>query len=155
VLRNAMVASFLTLMWERLADSSEAELAAIAGKAVKESRYHQQHAADWVLRLGDGTEESARRLRDALSGLWRYSTELFSSDAVDEAAAAMGIGPKTADLREAWEAEMGSLLGDVGLGVPAPSPFLSTGKQGVHTEAMGTLLTQMQYLQRAYPGGVW
>ena len=69
VLRNAMVATYLTLMWEKLADSTEPELAAIAGKAVKESRYHQQHAADWVLRLGDGTDESARRLRDALSAI--------------------------------------------------------------------------------------
>jgi ring-1,2-phenylacetyl-CoA epoxidase subunit PaaC len=155
VLRNAMVATYLTLVWEKLADSSEPELAAIAGKAVKESRYHLQHASDWVLRLGDGTDDSARRLRDALAALWRYSTELFTADAVDEAAAAAGIGPRTADLREAWLAEMTALLSDVGLAPPAPSSFVSTGKQGVHTEAMGYLLTQMQYLQRTYPGGVW
>lgn len=155
VLRNAMVSAFLTLMWEKLADSAEPELAAIAGKAVKESRYHLQHAADWMQRLGDGTEESARRLTEALSALWRYGPELFTADAVDEAAAASGLGPKSADLREPWLAEMTALLADVGLGVPAPSAFMATGKQGVHTEAMGYLLTQMQYLQRTYPGGAW
>jgi len=155
VLRNAMVATYLTLVWEQLADSTEPELAAIAGKAIKESRYHQQHAADWVLRLGDGTDESARRLKAALGELWRYGTELFTSDAVDEAAAAAGIGPRAADLREPWLAEMTALLSDVGLSAPADSSFASHGKQGVHSEAMGYLLSQMQYLQRAYPGGVW
>ena len=152
---NAMVATYLTLMWEKLADSSEPELAAIAGKAIKESRYHQQHAADWVLRLGDGTEESARRLQRALASLWRYSTELFSSDAVDDAAAALRLGPRAAELRKPWRAEMTALLADAGLTAPADSSFVSHGKQGVHSEAMGYLLTQMQYLQRSYPGGVW
>lgn len=85
VLRNAVVATFLRLMWERLATSSDAELAAIAGKAVKEARYHEEHAADWVVRLGDGTDESKRRLQRALDQLWRYTAELFDADAVDVA----------------------------------------------------------------------
>jgi ring-1,2-phenylacetyl-CoA epoxidase subunit PaaC len=155
VLRNAMVATFLQLMWQRLATSSDAELAAIAGKAVKEARYHQQHSGDWVVRLGDGTADSHQRMQAALNHLWPYSNELFSADAVDEHAAATGLGPRWADLRGDWLAQMHDLLEQATLDVPADSAFLSDGKRGVHSEHMGFILTQMQYLQRAYPGGVW
>ncbi|MFM2053318.1 MAG: hypothetical protein RL456_1355 [Pseudomonadota bacterium] len=155
VLRNAMVATFLRLMWSRLAASSDAELAAIAGKAVKEARYHEEHAADWMVRLGDGTEASARRLQAALDTLWRYGPELFDTDAVDEAAAASGLGPRWADLREDWDAAMAALLAEAGVRPPAPSAFRTTGRRGVHSEHMGRILAEMQHLQRAYPGGVW
>ncbi|WP_027476705.1 1,2-phenylacetyl-CoA epoxidase subunit PaaC [Curvibacter gracilis] len=155
VLRNAMVATFLKLMWQRLSASSDAELAAIAGKALKESRYHQQHACDWVVRLGDGTDESARRLKAALAQLWRYSAELFEDDAIDEQAAASGLGPKWSELQADWRAEMAALLAAVQLPVPADSVYRSTGRRGVHSEHMGFILAEMQYLQRAFPGGVW
>lgn len=155
VLRNAMVATFLELMWQRLSASSDAELAAIAGKALKESRYHQQHACDWVVRLGDGTDESARRLKAALAQLWRYSAELFEDDAIDEQAAASGLGPKWSELQADWRAEMATLLAAVKLPMPADSVYRSTGRRGVHSEHMGFILAEMQYLQRAFPGGVW
>jgi len=155
VLRNAMMATWFRLMWERLRESSDSELAAIAGKALKEARYHQHHSADWVVRLGDGTDESARRMRAALDTLWRYSAELFESDAVDSAAAANGLGPRWGALREPWHAEMRELLDEAKLPVPADSAFRSTGKTGVHSEHMGYILSDMQYLQRAYPGGAW
>lgn len=155
VLRNAMVATFLKLMWQRLSASSDAELAAIAGKALKESRYHQQHACDWVVRLGDGTDESARRLKAALAQLWRYSAELFEDDAIDEQAAASGLGPKWSELQADWRAEMAALLAAVKLPVPADSVYRSTGRRGVHSEHMGFILAEMQSLQRAFPGGVW
>ena len=154
-LRNAMMATWFKLLWERLADSSDRELAGIAGKAVKEARYHQQHAADWVVRLGDGTDESRQRTQAALAQLWRYVPELFDADAVDAAAVASGLGPSWADLREPWFAEMGAILADAQLDVPAERAFLSTGKRGIHTEHMGYILTELQHLQRAYPGGVW
>lgn len=155
MVRNAMVATLLKLVWERLAGSSDAELAAIAGKAVKEARYHQQHAADWVARLGDGTAESRRRTQAALATLWRYVPELFVPDAVDEAAQAAGLGPRWADLREAWMADMAQILAAADLAVPPESAFRSTGRQGVHSEHMGYILAEMQHLQRSYPGGVW
>jgi len=155
VLRNAMMATFFKLLWERLRDSSDAELAAIAGKAVKEARYHQQHSAGWVVRLGQGTEESQRRMRAALDQLWRYCAELFADDAVDEHAAASGLGPRWSELREPWQSEIKSLLDEAALPVPEPTRFLSAGKQGRHSEHMGYILAEMQYLQRAYPGGVW
>jgi ring-1,2-phenylacetyl-CoA epoxidase subunit PaaC len=155
VLRNAMAATWLKLLWERLRDSSDAELAAIAGKALKEARYHQQHAADWVVRLGDGTEESRRRIEAALARLWLYTPELFEDDAVDAAARASGLGPAASELREPWLAEMREILGEAGLAMPADSAFRSSGKRGVHSEHMGYILTEMQYLQRAFPGGAW
>src|SRR5688572_10530612 len=91
VLRNAMVATLLKLLWERLESSSDEEVAAIAGKAIKEARYHQQHSADWVVRLGDGTDESRARMEAALKELWRFVPELFASDAVDAEARDSGL----------------------------------------------------------------
>lgn len=155
VLRNAMVATFLKLAWQRLAGSLDTELAAIAGKAVKEARYHQQHAGDWVVRLGDGTPESRQRLEAALGQLWRYTPELFEDDAVDAHAAASGLGPRWSELRDPWRADMTLLLDEAGLALPPDSAFRSTGKRGLHSEHMGHILTEMQYLQRAYPGGAW
>ena len=155
VLRNLAVATWLKLVWHKLAGSRDAELAAIAGKAVKEARYHQQHAADWVVRLGDGTAESTQRMKAAVEALWPYTAELFDSDAVDQAAANAGLGPMGSELREQWQVEMGEVLTEAGLAVPEATPFVSDGKRGRHTEHMGRLLAEMQYLQRAYPGGVW
>lgn len=155
VVRNAAMATFFKLLWERLATSSDAELAAIAGKAVKEARYHQQHAADWIVRLAGGTEESHSRVERALVDQWPYTPELFASDAVDAYAAEARLGPRWGDLGEAWLAEMAQILDEAGLAQPAATPFLSTGKTGVHSEHMGFMLAEMQHLQRAYPGGVW
>jgi ring-1,2-phenylacetyl-CoA epoxidase subunit PaaC len=155
VVRNAMVATLLRLLWERLESSADAELAAIAGKAVKEARYHEQHSADWVVRLGDGTDESKARCQVALAQAWPYVPELFEADAVDDAAAASGLGPRWADLQPAWIASMRSLLEEAGLDVPPDARFRSTGRHGVHSEHMGYLLAEMQHLQRAFPGGAW
>lgn len=154
-LRNAMMATFFRLLWERLAASGDGEVAAIAGKALKEARYHQQHAADWVVRLGDGTDESRRRMERALEQLWPYAAELFAADDVDRLAAAAGIGPSWNELEPAWREEMDAILAEAKLAAPAGSPFLSTGKRGVHSEHLGYILAEMQHLQRSHPGGVW
>jgi ring-1,2-phenylacetyl-CoA epoxidase subunit PaaC len=155
VLRNFLLASWLKACWAALAASADETLAAIAGKAVKEARYHQQHAADWVVRLGDGTEESARRMHAALERIWPYTQEMFASDEVDAAAQAAGLGPARATLREGWLAEVRAVFADAVLQVPADTPFLSTGTQGRHSEHMGFILAEMQVLQRQYPGGRW
>jgi ring-1,2-phenylacetyl-CoA epoxidase subunit PaaC len=155
MLRCAMLATFFRLLWEQLLESGDAELAAIAGKAVKEARYHQQHAADWVVRLGQGTDESLRRLQAALDQQWRYAAELFDDDVIDEHAGATGLGPRWGDLSDPWDAEMAELLGEAGLDIPKPTKFVSTGKRGVHSEHMGFMLAEMQHLQRSFPGGVW
>ena len=153
--RNLMVAALLELLWTRLQASSDAEVAAVAGKAVKEARYHHRHAADWLVRLGDGTAESRRRIEAALDRLWPYSRELFQSDAIDDAAAASGLGPRWAELRDPWLAAMRDALDVAGLAMPTETAFLSSGRLGIHSEHMGHMLAEMQYLQRSYPGGAW
>lgn len=148
VLRNFLFASWQNLVWSALADADAPDrvLAAIAAKSGKETRYHVQHAADWVVRLGDGTEQSRRRMMQALDALWPYTAEFFLADSAE---------PQAAALQPAWEAAVGPLLQEATLAVPARTPFLSRGKQGVHTEHLGHLLAEMQYMQRAYPGCVW
>lgn len=155
VLRNLMVATWLKLAWSRLVDSSDAELAAIAAKALKEARYHQAHNGDWVVRLGDGTPQSHERMRRALDRLWPYVPELFEDDSIDEAAARSALGPRASELQPAWMQEVGAVLQQATLPVPADSAFRSTGRRGVHSEHMGYLLAEMQSLQRAHPGAVW
>ena len=155
VLRNFLLATWLKLLWERLLKSTDTELAAIAGKALKEARYHQQHAADWVVRLGDGTEESARRMKAALERAWPYTGEMFAADAVDTQAESSGLGPSRASLREAWDAEVAEVLAEAQLPPPAGTPFVSTGTLGRHSEHMGFILAEMQSLQRTHPGGRW
>ena len=143
VLRNFLVASWLKLVWTQLGNSPDAQLAGIAAKALKETRYHQQHAGDWVVRLGDGTEESAARLRQALDRTWPYTAEMFAGD------------PAWAGLRAAWLVEVGAVFAEAQLQVPAPTAFVSTGSQGLHSEHLGFMLAEMQYLQRQHPGGRW
>lgn len=155
VVRNFLLATWFRLGWQALQTSTDAELAAIAAKALKEARYHQQHAADWVLRLGDGTDESHRRMQAALNRAWPCTAELFADDAVDQAAQASGLGPARSQLRDAWHHQIGQVLAAATLAVPADTAFISTGSQGVHSEHLGFMLAEMQSLQRRYPGGVW
>lgn len=153
VLRNFLVAAWQRELWQRLVQSADAELAAIAAKSLKETRYHLQHASDWTVRLGDGTEESHTRMQRALDYLWPYTAEFFSPSREDDAAAA--IGPAWSVLEPDWSATVGPVLEVATLTAPARTPFLSNGKRGQHTEHMGHLLTELQYLQRTYPGGTW
>lgn len=155
VLRNFLLATWFKQVWQRLADSSDAGLAAIAGKAVKEARYHQQHAGDWVVRLGDSTEESARRLAAALERAWPYTSEMFARDAVDAEAEASGLGPARDTLAADWQREVAAVFSEAGLTMPPATPFLSTGTLGRHSEHMGFILAEMQSLQRMHPGGRW
>ena len=154
-MRNFAVSTWLLLLYRRLQQSSDAGLAAIAAKAVKEAAYQQQHAADWVVRLGDGTPDSAARMQTALQQLWPYFKELFDADAVDAAAAAQGLGPAWSELLPEWQAHLAEVLSDAGLTMPKASAFMSSGKRGIHSEYMGHLLAELQYLQRAFPGGRW
>jgi ring-1,2-phenylacetyl-CoA epoxidase subunit PaaC len=155
ILRNFLVASFQAELWRGLTSSSDAQLAAIAGKSLKETSYHVQHAADWTVRLGDGTEESHARTQRALEILWPYCAEFFSPSPTDEAVVEENIGPTWSSLASAWEKSIRPVLEVATLQVPAPSPFLPRGKFGEHSEHMGHLLAEMQFLQRTYPGGRW
>jgi ring-1,2-phenylacetyl-CoA epoxidase subunit PaaC len=155
ILRNFLFAAFQAPLWEALASSRDGELAAIAGKSAKETRYHLRHAADWTVRLGDGTDESHARMQRALDDLWPYTAEFFAPDAVDDEVAAASIGPAWSTLAPAWERAVLPVLQEATLTVPARTPFLSHGRQGRHSEHLGHLLAVMQHLQRAYPGAKW
>lgn len=155
VLRNFLLATWLKQHWQALATSCNTDLAAIAGKALKEARYQQQHNADWVVRLGDGTAESAARMAAAVQRAWPFVAEMFQHDAVDEAAAALKLGPARQTLRAGWLAEVKPVLAAAGLQAPADSPYASTGSNGRHSEHMGFILAEMQSLQRQFPGGRW
>ena len=155
VVRNLLFSAFQVELWEALQRSSDTQLQAIAQKSLKEARYHLEHAADWVIRLGDGTDASHARTQAALDDLWRYAAELFTSDSVEHEAAAAGIGPQWSELEAAWRARVVPVLEEATLRVPQANAFLSSGKSGVHTEHLGHLLAQMQWMQRAYPGMKW
>jgi ring-1,2-phenylacetyl-CoA epoxidase subunit PaaC len=155
VLRNFLFSAHQLPLWEALQGSGDAQLAAIAAKSIKETRYHLRHAADWVVRLGGGTEESHGRMQAAVDYLWPFTAELFAADPVEETAAAAGVGVTGSSLQARWEAAVLPVLEEAALPAPARTPFLSQGKLGVHSEHMGHLLAAMQTMQRAYPGAQW
>jgi ring-1,2-phenylacetyl-CoA epoxidase subunit PaaC len=155
IVRNALYSHWALLAWERLLGSSDTQLAAIAGKAIKETRYHVRHADDWVLRLGDGTLESHERTQRALDSLVPYCNEWFRADTVDELAARSRLGFDPASLRSEWEAAVMPMIAQATLKWPAPSEFVSQGKQGLHGEHLGFLLAEMQSLARQHPGATW
>jgi ring-1,2-phenylacetyl-CoA epoxidase subunit PaaC len=155
IVRNLLFSAYQVGLWQALAKSADAELAAIAAKSLKEARYHLRHAADWTIRLGDGTEESHARMERALATLWPYTHELFATDAVEQAVAERGIGVESASLRAEWLAALTPVLAEATLKLPGDSPFRSTGKLGRHSEHLGFLLAEMQSLHRQHPGATW
>ena len=155
IVRNFLFSIYQVLQWQALANSADAELAAIAMKSVKESRYHAHHAAEWLIRLGDGTEDSHARTERALAGLWPYTAEFFAADALDCALAKARIGVDPSSLEASWRANVEEVLAEATLSAPAATRFRSTGRFGIHSEHLGFVLAEMQYLQRAYPGGQW
>jgi ring-1,2-phenylacetyl-CoA epoxidase subunit PaaC len=157
---QTMVRQLLTDAWqlelyERLAHSSDARLAEIAAKSVKETRYHFRYSAAWVVRLGDGTEESHARVQSALEELWPFTRELFDADALDVVMQRAGIAPDLAEVRQAWNARIDSVLAEATLQRPVDRPFSWYGKRGEHGEHLGYVLAEMQHMQRTFPGATW
>lgn len=153
--RQFMLDVFNLAFLEQLQGSADATLAAIAGKAIKESTYHLRRSTDWMLRLGQGTEESLRRLQHALVELWGFTPELFTMDALESELLERGIAVDRAALQPAWESRVRATLGEAGVAVPEPSWQVKGGREGVHTEHLGHLLSDLQFVQRAYPGLKW
>jgi len=143
------------LLFTALTASKNATIAAIAAKAVKETSYHATLASDWVIRLGDGTDESKARMVAGLDWMWRFADELFLMDDVDAAALNAGVGVDKAALRPAWNARIDATLAEATLVRPAPRRATTGGRIGRHSEHLGHLLSDMQFLQRAYPGATW
>jgi ring-1,2-phenylacetyl-CoA epoxidase subunit PaaC len=155
IVRQFLLDAWQLEMYEGLSSSSDTRLAAIAAKALKESRYHYRFSSGWLIRLGDGTDESHRRAQNALNGLWRFTDELFSADEVDERMASVAIAPSLGELQPRWSARINEVLGEATLERPASARYPWHGKRGVHTEHLGHMLTEMQHLQRTYPGAKW
>lgn len=155
IVRQLLVDAFQLELFEALQRSSDERLAAVAAKALKETRYHFRYSSGWAIRLGDGTEESHARTQRALDDLWRFTPELFTADATDEAAAAEGIAPELSTLAPRWSARIDEVLREATLRRPADVAYPWHGKRGQHTEHLGHLLAEMQFLHRAYPGAQW
>ncbi|WP_425043099.1 1,2-phenylacetyl-CoA epoxidase subunit PaaC [Primorskyibacter sp. S87] len=156
LMRQFLFDAWHTIMLGRLIKSSDKRVAEIAEKASKEAAYHLERSGDTVVGLGDGTEESHARMQEALDYLWPYVGEMFASDEVDAEMVAAGIAPDPASLREEYDALVGRVLAEATLTVPEGRFAHKGGRSGrMHTEHLGHLLAQMQWLQRAYPGCEW
>ena len=157
---NTVARQFLFDVWHQqllasLSQSSDPRIAEIAQKAVKEVRYHVERSAGLMVALGDGTELSHTRMQSAVDKLWPYTGECFQSDAVDAQCAADGVAPAASSLAAPWHASIEAVLGRATLDMPAYTGHQRGGRQGVHSEHLGHLLTSLQFLQRTYPGAQW
>lgn len=155
MLRQFYFASFMQLFWQQTESSTDATLAAIAAKAVKEAQYHRRHCAEWVIRLGDGTDESARRMAEAVTLLAPYTGEFFIADPEVGGAVEAGVLPDTKALQPAWQADIEQVFAAAKLVLPENVYAQKGGRSGLHTEAMGHLLAQLQFMQRSFPDMTW
>ncbi len=155
IVRNFLYSSLMLLLWDELAASKDEQLAAIAGKSVKENRYHLRHAADWLVRLGDGTDESHARTQAALDHLWPYTQEFWTVSEAEAQAARDGTGVEARHRREAWDAQVDQALQEATLRRPPDGGYVSRGKEGFHSEHLSFLLSEMQGLARQHPGATW
>jgi ring-1,2-phenylacetyl-CoA epoxidase subunit PaaC len=155
IARQFLFSHYQEPLYAGLAASKDERFAAIAAKALKEVTYHATLASDWVVRLGDGTEESRARMIAGLDWMWRFADELFAMDDVDAAAIAAGVGVDKEALRGAWDQRIDAVLADATLERPAARRPVIGGRVGRHSEHLGHLLSEMQFLQRAYPGATW
>jgi ring-1,2-phenylacetyl-CoA epoxidase subunit PaaC len=156
IARQFLFDSWHLLLLQTLTRSADERIAAIAEKAIKEVTYHLRRSRDLVVRLGDGNEESHQRMQDAFDALWMYVGELFEADEVDAVLDAQAIASDVSALREPWLAQLRETFDHATLTLPDPGAWMQKGgKQGRHTEHMGYLLAEMQFLQRAYPGAQW
>jgi len=146
---------FQYLQFEALTKSSDTTLAEIAAKSIKEITYHRRHSSDWVIRLGDGTEESHARMQKAIDELWGFVPEMFDMDEVEEAMASAGIGVDLASLRPQWDAMINDILAEATLARPKDTWSVRGSRIGKHSEHLGFLLAEMQFLPRAYPEAAW
>ena len=155
IVRQLLYSAFMDPYWRAMTGSKDPMLAAIAAKAEKEVAYHLRHSAEWLIRLGDGTDESRRRAEAALDELWMYTGELFEADEVDRALIAAGIAVDPASLRPEWDRTLDHVLTCATLTRPADGWMQTGGRQGRHSEHLGHILADLQFLQRAYPDATW
>lgn len=153
--RQLLFSTYQKMLFDRLVVSADDFIASVAAKAVKEVAYHEELAAEWIVRLGDGTEESHRRMADGLAWCWRFIPELFDRDDVDEAVGAVGVGTDAMAFRDAYNARIFAVLTEATLPRPADQRPILGGRRGHHSEHLGHVLSEMQFLPRAYPDAKW
>ena len=155
ILRQFLFSNYQYLLYEKLKHSEDEQLAAIATKAFKEVTYHLRWSSEWVIRLGDGTEESHQRMLNAINELWFYVHELFLNADYETGLLKDSISVDVAALKDTWQHKTEDIFSEATLSIPN-SVFAQTGgKQGIHTEKLGYILSEMQFMQRAYPNSVW
>lgn len=156
IVRNFLYSALMVLVWDKLQTSSDTDLAAIAAKSLKEARYHLHHASDWVIKFGDGTEESHQRAQAAVEHLLPFTEEFWTASSHEDASTANASGANVPAMRADWDALVADVLAEATLKLPAPAKgYITQGKQAVHSEHLSYLLGEMQGLARAHPGATW
>tara|TARA_B110000093_G_C12949821_1_gene401989 strand:- start:1340 stop:2086 length:747 start_codon:yes stop_codon:yes gene_type:complete len=155
IIRQFLCDSYFKLFYLSLADSKDETLSAIAHKSLKEVEYHLRHSSNWVIRLGDGTKESNDKIQQSLNQIWKYTGEFFEMDELDNKMLEKKIGVDNINLKVKWDIIINKTLNQAKLSRPEDGYMMSGSKKGLHTEFLGKLLAQMQYLPRAYPNAKW
>lgn len=155
IARQFFMDAWHVALFSRLVNSRDAQIAAIAAKGLKEVRYHLRFSRGWLERLGNGTEYSTQLMQQAVNNLWRFTGELFMADELDISLSEQGIAVDPRELAAEWQTTVHTALLDAGLHIPEEAAFRRGGKQGLHSEHLGPMLAEMQYLQRSYPGQQW
>ncbi len=155
IVRQVLFDSWYVHLLEALSRCSDEGMSEIAARAIKEVRYHLRHSSHWLVRLGDGTEESHDRVQQSLDNLWKFTGEMFAPDDLDDELRAVFNGPHLEIIEAQWREDVRAIIEEATLKLPDEQWMASGGKQGRHTEHFGYLLTEMQYLQRTYPGATW
>lgn len=155
IIRHLLYSAFAHPYFEAMTRSKDSTLAAIAAKAVKEMAYHVRHTAEWAIRLGEGTDESHRRAQYALDELWPFTGELFETDQIERALIDAGIAVDPLSVRAQWSKTLDDVFDEATLTRPRDGYMQSGGRSGRHSEHLGFILTELQFLQRTYPGAKW
>ena len=155
ITRQFFFDAFRKLFFEHLLLSNDSQLAAIAEKSLKETKYHLQHSSEWMIRLGDGTEESHEKVQHAVNSLWRFTDELFFQNELDFSLISEGIAVDLSTFRKDWDANVKAVFNEADLIIPNVNWQQQGGRTGMHSEHLGYLLAEMQYMQRAYPNMEW
>ena len=155
IVRQFFFDAFHFYQFEALKKSKDAQIAAIAEKSLKEITYHLRHSSQWLIRLGDGTEESHQKVQNAIDELWMFTGDLFEKNEADEILLTQGIAPDVSEIKSKWDSKISEVLSEATLKIPENTYMLKGGINGNHTEHLGFILAEMQYLQRAYPDAKW
>ena len=155
IVRQFFLDAFYKLFLQKLTKSKNEQLSAIAQKSIKETTYHLRHSSKWIIRLGDGTAESHAKVQSAIDNLWMFTNELFEMNEIDNEMLEQKIGVDCSKLKTEWDKIINEVLSEATLNRPEDANMPTGGRQGIHTEHLGHLLSDMQYLQRAYPDAIW